>query len=152
MKNISLFLVECAAKKILDHCYEKGRKEEVLGLLIDETYKDKNKDNNNVFSIAKDVVTSDLDATDVSVRFSSFEKLFHELDRIDYEYQIIGWYHSHPSYTSFMSPKDIDTQKKMFKLPHQNAIVIDPISLDMKAYALDKFNNDKIIESGYAIV
>lgn len=148
MKHVDLFLTKGAAKKMMDHCYKHGRKKEVMGLLLGETYKYENK----LFSMVKDVATSDLDATEVNVRFDSFDKLFEQLDQLSYDYQIIGWYHSHPDYSSFMSKTDVDTQKRMFKLAYQRAIVIDPIRFDMKAFALDQRTKNKVEERGYAIV
>jgi proteasome lid subunit RPN8/RPN11 len=148
LRHVDLFIKKEAAKKMLDHCAEHGREREVMGLILGETYQYKNE----IFSIAKDVATSDLDATDVSVKFDSFEKMFSELEDIKYDYQILGWYHSHPTYTSFMSPTDVDTQKRMFKHRYQRAMVIDPILFDMKAYALDQRTKDKVHESGYAII
>ena len=105
-----------------------------------------------MYSIAKDVATSDLEATEANVRFISFDKLSEELDKLNYDYQIIGWYHSHPNYSSYMSPTDIKTQKRMFNHPYQCAIVIDPIKFDMKAFVLDQEAKDKVKESGYAII
>ena len=60
-----------------------------MGLILGETYQY----NNKLFIIAKDMATSDLDATQVNVKFKSFEKLFEHLEQVTYDYQIIGWYH-----------------------------------------------------------
>ena len=81
----------------------------------------------------------------INVRFKSFEKLFHHLDKVKFDYQIIGWYHSHPGHSCFMSSIDVDTQHRMFKHSHQCAIVIDPINFDMKAFALDLQGKDEIL-------
>ncbi len=148
LRFVRLYLTPESAKIMLDHCYKHGRVKEVMGLMIGETFQYKN----DVFSIVKDVVTSDLDATEVNVRFDSFEKLFDQLDKIDYDYQIIGWYHSHPNYSSFMSPTDADTQQRMFKHPYQYAIVIDPIRFDMNAFTLDQTRKNKVKEKPFAIV
>jgi hypothetical protein len=51
-----------------------------------------------------------------------------------------------------MSPQDVDTQKKMFKIEHQRAVVIDPISYDFKAFKLDLAHPKEASESGYAII
>jgi proteasome lid subunit RPN8/RPN11 len=148
LKNVDMFISKEAARKMLDHCYEHGRKKEVMGLILGETYQY----NNKLFSIAKDIATSELDATEVNVRFDSFDKLFEELEQLKYDYQILGWYHSHPNYTCFMSSTDVETQARMFKQDYQRAIVIDPIKMDMKAFALDQATKNKVDESGYAII
>lgn len=146
--NVSLFLQVNASKKMLDHCFEFRNVKEVMGLLIGKTYRYKDK----VISIVKDVVTSELEASEVNVRFNSFDELFDQLDNLKYDYQIVGWYHSHPGHTCFMSPTDVDTQKRMFKHDHQYALVIDPINFDMKGFALDLESKNQFKERGYAIV
>lgn len=146
--DIDMFISETAAKKMLDHCYEQGREKEVMGLILGETFQH----NKKLFSIVKDVATSELDATQVKVKFKSFEKLFEHLENVSYDYQIVGWYHSHPGHTSFMSETDVDTQERMFNQPHQCAIVIDPINYDMKAFTLDKKEKKRVKESGFAII
>ena len=145
--KIDIFISIEAAKKMMDHCYTQGRKKEVMGLILGETYKHENK----TYSIARDVATSELDATEVNVRFDSFDQLFDQLEGLSYDYQILGWYHSHPDYSSFMSPTDIDTQKRMFKLPYQYAIVIDPIQFDIKAFGLEGVRKKKAPELPFAI-
>lgn len=148
LKDVRLLISLESAQKMLDHCYEKGRQKEVMGLMIGQTFIY----HNETYSYVKDIVSSELDATEVAVRFDSFDELFNQLDQLDYDYQIIGWYHSHPEYTSFMSPTDIETQQRMFKLPHQYAVVIDPIKFDMNAFVLDTMQKKKVKERGFAIV
>ena len=148
LRFVRLFITPSSAKIMLDHCYKHGRVKEVMGLMIGQTFHYKGE----LFSVVKDVVTSELDATEVNVKFDSFEKLFDQLDQIEYDYQIIGWYHSHPNYSSFMSPTDADTQARMFKHPYQYAIVIDPIRMDMNAFTLDLSKKSKVKEKPFAIV
>ncbi|MBN1429045.1 MAG: hypothetical protein JXB07_11715 [Anaerolineae bacterium] len=52
------------------------------------------------------------------------------LNRIDDQYpdkQIVGWYHTHPGLSVFMSPVDVWLHTNFFKEPWQVALVIDPI-------------------------
>jgi hypothetical protein len=86
LKKINIFIGIDAAKKMMEHCYKQGRVKEVMGLILGETYEH----NGKTFSVAKDVATSDLDATEVNVRFENFEKLFDQLEGIKYDYQILG--------------------------------------------------------------
>ena len=150
ISDINMFISAKTVKKMLDHCYNEGIEKEVMGLILGETYKHGDK----IFSIAKDAATSDLDASTVHVRFDTFDKLFEELDQIRFDYQIIGWYHSHPNYSSYMSNTDTKTQKRMFKHKYQYAVVIDPIKFDMKAFALDhdQEGKTKTMERGFAII
>ena len=102
------------------------------------------------FSIVHDAITSDLDSTNVSVRFQrdAFEKLFDSLDEIPYDYVLVGWYHSHPGFSSFMSHVDVDTQMRIFNKPFHAAIVIDPLSLELKSF---RMRQEKCIEIPYAV-
>ncbi|MEM1943408.1 MAG: Mov34/MPN/PAD-1 family protein [Candidatus Caldarchaeum sp.] len=61
---------------------------------------------------------------------------------------IVGWYHSHPGLTVFLSPTDIDTQKRYQSIyPKAVALVIDPSkyvetrrisSIDFKVFQISK--------------
>jgi len=89
-------------------------------------------------------VAADLeDSTATSVRFGSqgLEEVARALDEMDYEYLIVGWYHSHPGFTTFLSDKDMETQKKNFHKPFHATIVIDPVNKQFRSY--------KVIENQY---
>jgi proteasome lid subunit RPN8/RPN11 len=133
--KIELYLSGRGADKMVEHALSYASKNlEVMGFLVGDVYRWKNK----IYTVANDVVTTDLDATAVTVKFSEtgFEKLFEALDKYGTEYIIVGWYHSHPDYTCFLSDTDIETQKKMFREPYHCAIVIDPINRHMKLFKL----------------
>jgi proteasome lid subunit RPN8/RPN11 len=119
-----------------------------MGLILGKRYQYKDR----VLSISRDVATSELEANAVNVRFESFEKLFHQLDNLKYEYQILGWYHSHPGHTCFMSDTDIDTQKRMFIHPYQFALVIDPVNFDVKGFTLDQRSKKNVKACGFAFI
>lgn len=147
--SINTFIRKKALLKMLKHCKDfREARLEVMGFMVGHKFNGPQEE----FTIIEDVVTSDLDTSSVSVKFASFEPLFAELDRMTKEgkdYILLGWYHSHPGHTSFMSPTDIDTQRQMFKNTHQSAIVIDPINIEMKAFTL--INGD-VYEKPYAIL
>ncbi len=146
IEKLDFYIKEEAFKKMLLHCYKMAlEKKEAMGFLIGDI-----KYWNREYSIVYDVATTLLDASPFYVRFNkeSFENLFDILDEIDYEYVLVGWYHSHVGYSSFMSSIDLETQKKYFNKPFHAAIVLDPITKDMKAFRLI---NDKCIEIPYAI-
>ena len=144
--EVDFFIKEEAMDKIILHSYEMGLKgKEAMGFLIGDVRRWKHD-----YSIAFDAVTGSLDSTPYSVKFSrnAFEELFDKLDEIEYEYIIVGWYHSHVGYTSFMSNVDIETQRKYFNKPFHVAMVIDPINMEAKAF---KLLNEQCIEIPYAI-
>ncbi len=101
-KSYELYISKVAEEKIRNHALmHVNERKEVMGLLLGGIYQHNGAD----YALVRDVATTDLDATDVSVRFDrgAFEKLFESLEEIGFRYVIVGWYHSHPSYHCFMS-------------------------------------------------
>jgi proteasome lid subunit RPN8/RPN11 len=52
---------------------------------------------------------------------------------------IVGWYHTHPGWTIFLSPWDLFIHRNFFKQPWQIALVIDP-TLDRAGFFVWKDN------------
>jgi proteasome lid subunit RPN8/RPN11 len=130
-----MYLARDCMERIIAHCRAHADDHlEVMGLLVGDVYAW----DNGRFTLVKDVVTTDLEATSISVRFDSegFEGLFSQLDCLNYDYVLVGWYHSHPGLGCFMSPTDITTQRRMFNSSFHSALVVDPIKGDIKAYKL----------------
>jgi len=145
--NLDLYINERVLEKMYSHCSKLARNHyEALGFLIGDVHIWDKK----TYSMVHDVVTSDLESTPVSVRFhrDAFEKLFSQLDEINYDYIIIGWYHSHPGFSCFMSSIDIETQKKYFNKTFHAAIVIDPIHFELRTF---RIQNKDCVEMPYAI-
>jgi len=142
-----IYLTKPCFDKILVHCkaYAK-RMLEVMGFLVGDVYKW----NGLRFTLVKNVVSTDLESTNISVKFhrDGFEGLFEKLDDIRYDYVIVGWYHSHPGLGCFLSSKDIETQKRMLNSPFHTALVVDPIKEEVKAY---KLKNEGYAEVGFAV-
>jgi proteasome lid subunit RPN8/RPN11 len=131
-----LYISKIAEEKIRNHALQHANeKREVMGLMLGGVYKHEGLE----FALVRDVATTDLDATEVSVRFdrAAFEKLFASLEEIGFRYVIVGWYHSHPSYGCFMSSTDVQTQRTMFGSRHHSAIVIDPVNREVEAFFLE---------------
>lgn len=144
--KLDFYIKEDAFKKMLSHCHKMASEhKEAMGFLIgDIKYWDEE------YSVVYEIATASLDSSPFYVRFSreAFEELFDKLDEIEYEYILVGWYHSHVGYTSFMSGIDLETQKKYFNQPFHAAVVIDPIKMEVKAFRL---HNDECIEIPYAV-
>ncbi len=143
----AMYLNKKSMDKIISHCKAYAeRMLEVMGFLVGDVYKW----NDLEFTLVKDVVTTDLDATNISVKFDrdGFEGLFGKLDDLRYDYVIVGWYHSHPGLGCFLSSKDIETQKRMFNRPFHTALVVDPIKNEVKAY---KLKDEGYAEVGFAV-
>jgi len=147
-QDLNLYIRQGVIDELLVHCAEMAADQlEALGFLVGDICRW----NGERFSVVYDVVTGQLDATATSVRFreDAFESMFDELDELEYDYVLIGWYHSHPGYTSFMSHIDLDTQMRMFNQPFHVALVADPVTMELKAFRLI---DDTCVEIPYAVV
>jgi len=137
VENLELYFESRAFNKIMEHCRALGKKNlEALGFLIGDkfTYE------GHGYTVVKDVVTSKLDSSPVSVRIGDFGPMFEEMDNMDkagMNYILVGWYHSHPGHTCFLSAVDVSTQKRMFRESFHVAVVADPINRELKAFKLD---------------
>lgn len=122
VKGVSIFVSEEALNNMIHHAEEVDSKE-IMGLMMGITYNDEEGN----YSIVSGIATSGLDSDDVSVRFNreSLEELFESLDSFENEV-IVGWYHSHPGFGSYLSDTDIKTHKGIFGEESGYAIVIDP--------------------------
>lgn len=130
-----VYLSRKGEEKIRLHAVkEAARRLEVMGFLLGEacTWK------GTVYSVVMDVATTELRSSSSKVRFDpkAFPKLFHGLDDSGFDYILIGWYHSHPGHTCFLSGTDLETQRSMFNQPYHIALVIDPINRDIKTFRL----------------
>ena len=147
VSDLDFYISDYAFDKLYRHCADIAQKElEAMGFMIGEL----REHNDTVISVVHDAITSNLESTSVSVRFhrDAFEHLFDQLDEIPYNYVIIGWYHSHPGFSSFMSQVDIDTQNRMFNKLFHAALVVDPVNYEVKSFRMQ----DRIcVEIPYAV-
>lgn len=146
-KILAGYINKHAEAKMRNHALSMRDKTiEVMGLMLGEvrTWK------GQTYVLVRDVVTSDLDATSVSVKFDSggLEKLFGKLDDVGFDYVIVGWYHSHPGYGCFMSETDLATHSSSFVSPYQLAMVIDPKNMDVGVFRL---RDGKAVPEDFAV-
>jgi len=130
-----LYLSEKAEEKIRMHAMKYApRRLEVMGFLLGEV----NTWEGVTYAMVRDVGTTELRSSSNKVRFNpeAFPKLFLELDDSGFDYILVGWYHSHPGHTCFLSRTDLDTQRTMFDQPYHSALVIDPVNRDIKTFRL----------------
>lgn len=130
-----LYLSSNAEAKVREHAVKEAPKHlEVMGFLLGEVRSWQGFQ----YSVARDVVTTQLKSSASKVRFDpdAFPKLFVGLDGSGFEYVLVGWYHSHPGHTCFLSRTDLDTQRRIFNQPYHSALVIDPVNKDIKAFRL----------------
>lgn len=130
-----LYMSSLAAEKMKTHALEEApRRLEVMGFLLGEV----DRWQGRTYALVREVVTTTLKSSPAKVRFDpeAFPKLFGEMDKSGFDYIIVGWYHSHPGHTCFLSKTDLETQRTMFNQPYHVAIVIDPLNEDIKAFKL----------------
>lgn len=134
-RPFDLYLSEKAERKIRMHAMkEVPRRLEVMGFLLGEVRSWKGV----TYAIVRDVGTTGLKSSSSKVRFDpeALPKLFHDLDGSGFDYILVGWYHSHPGHTCFLSRTDLETQRAMFSERYHSALVIDPINRDIKVFRL----------------
>lgn len=134
--GFELYVSRIAEEKMRNHSIRyAGEQKEAMGLLLGWVYKE----NGRIYSLVKDIVTTDLESTFVNVRFDrgAFEKLFQALEDAGFNYIVTGWYHSHPGHGCFMSSTDLYTQRTYFGDRAHSAIVIDPMNREIKAFYLE---------------
>lgn len=131
-----VYVSKKAEEKIRNHAMRHGDDgTEVMGFLLGEIF-----EHNGVkYAVVRDVATTSLDASEVSVKFNkdNMDQLFSQMDGSGFDYLIVGWYHSHPGHSCFMSATDMRTQKAMFTEDYHSAIVIDPLKMEIEAYGLE---------------
>ena len=98
------------------------------------------------YTVVRDVVTTELKSSQSKVRFDpeAFPKLFHQLDDSGFDYVLVGWYHSHPGHTCFLSRTDLETQRATFNQPYHSALVIDPINCEIKVFRLSGHGYEEV--------
>ena len=130
--HADVFISDSVISDMLDHA-ERGASgnAEVMGLLAGSVLRD----DDGMYATVTKAVTSGLLSDEVSVRFDHDDMvtLFDELDRLDFEYVIVGWYHSHLGIGCFMSDTDVRTHSSAFG-DTGFAVVIDPIKEELKVF------------------
>ena len=127
--------VEARAAREVEAQVKEGQSKghEVLGLLAGDRFRTPG---GAVIAVATAAVTSPLSATSAHVRFepTKFDELARSLDGLDFDFVIVGWYHSHLDHGCFLSPTDMSTQRRYFAAPHQFGWVLDPLRREAAAF------------------
>ena len=108
---------------------------EVMGLLLGEVWEW----DGCQYAVVRAVGTTDLRNSPARVKFDpeALPKLFQQLDGAGFDYVVVGWYHSHPGHTCFLSKTDLNTQRSFFSEPYHCAVVIDPVKEEVGAFRLE---------------
>jgi len=132
---LPVYLAASTETKVREHASRDAlQRLEVMGLLLGEV----RSWNGEEYSVIIDSVTTALRSSPAKVRFDpgAFPKLFSQLDESGFDYMILGWYHSHPGHTCFLSVRDLETQKAIFTERYHCAMVVDPLNREIKAFRL----------------
>ena len=140
-----------------EHCAAYASEHEVMGLIVGDVFCDEDGEFAEVFS----TMTGELDSNRVHVRFteSGLAAVSNRVQDLKdngkwcpldgksktgptcsvcgYDarsMKILGWYHSHPGFTAFMSGTDIATHQEYFSQPYHISIVIDPLKKEYRVW------------------
>ena len=141
--RIDIYISSVAERKVREQAAMAAPESlEVMGLLIGEVCEWEGFS----FVVIRDACTTDLKNTPSKVRFDAdaLPRLFRDLDGLGFDYVVVGWYHSHPGHTCFLSRTDLETQRAIFDQPFHCALVLDPVNREVKVFRLS--------DSGYAEV
>ena len=120
---------------------------EGIGLLCGKVRKWKEKK----YVIIEEYVTAENDSNEVRARFS--REAFTNLAKQLKDKTIVGWAHSHPNYSCFLSKTDIDTHKQLFNEEYQVALVIDPLNTrERPETRFFKVTENNYSEVSYAVI
>ena len=153
-----VFISVKAILKVASHALKYANKKiskvkwvEVIGLLAGEV------DKNSKLLYIKDAFpiahgnAIHVKMNDQRNRRTGFIKAYEEIKKN--KLFICGWYHSHPSYTCFMSPEDLGTQARYQK--HWNksvALVIDPYLIDGTSAGFEIYRADLRTKTWYPLL
>lgn len=122
---------------------------ELGGVLIGNVYKDKN---DKLFIVIKNnIIAESTNASLSRLTFTheTWEKINANLEKDFPNQKILGWYHSHPGHSVFLSTYDVFIQDNFFNLPYMTAFVYDPIINDRGFFYKDESGIKK--SGGYYI-
>ncbi|MBS1492137.1 MAG: Mov34/MPN/PAD-1 family protein [Bacteroidetes bacterium] len=122
---------------------------ELGGVLIGNVYKDKN---DKLFIVIKNnIIAESTNASLSRLTFTheTWEKINSNLEKDFPSQKILGWYHSHPGHSVFLSTYDVFIQDNFFDMPYMTAFVYDPIINDRGFFYKDESGIKK--SEGYYI-
>ncbi len=122
---------------------------ELGGVLIGNVYKDKNE---KLFIVIKNnIIAESTNASLSRLTFTheTWEKINSNLEKDFPNQKILGWYHSHPGHSVFLSTYDVFIQDNFFDMPYMTAFVYDPIINDRGFFYKDETGIKK--SEGYYI-
>ena len=150
-----VYIQEDIINNIVKLC--KGSKLEIMGQLIGQVYKYNGKKYimiNDSLYIKGAIHSEKYGTASVEGALGEFEKRFQEIkeEKEDKSLRRVGWWHSHPGFTCFLSSVDLQTQKSVFPESHEVALVVDPVKDYFEFFTLDKESEKEYKKLDYAII
>ncbi|MBX7045275.1 MAG: hypothetical protein K1X86_05480 [Ignavibacteria bacterium] len=111
---------------------------ELGGVLTGSVYKDT--DENLFIVISGSIIAESTNASLSRLTFTheTWEKINFNLEKNFPNKRILGWYHSHPGHSVFLSTYDVFIQDNFFNLPFMTAFVYDPVINDRGFFYKDE--------------
>ena len=112
-------------RDMVAHAYS-NKKVELGGVMLGQALTDSD---GNPFVVISDCLRAQhYEATRGSFKFThqTWSDIGRQLNRRRPNLRIVGWYHTHPGWTVFLSPMDLFICENFFASPEDVALVIDP--------------------------
>jgi proteasome lid subunit RPN8/RPN11 len=123
--ELKIFIDEIVLKEIDDYL-SSDTSNELGGVLLGNVYKDRN---DNLFIVIDSGIRAEHSTSSISRLTFTHETWDYINSVLEEKYpskKILGWYHSHPGHTVFLSGHDLFIHENFFNLPFMVAYVFDP--------------------------
>lgn len=140
--DLPIFVDKTACEDIETHARE-DTENEVGGVLLGKQYEGRG---GPFVLIVKALPAKHVEHSGTHLKFTheTWETLSREKDAVASELDIVGWYHTHPGLTVFMSSYDRFIHDNFFNRPQDVALVIDPLANDRGFFHWDTSNGRKL--------
>ena len=140
--DLPIFVDKAACEDIETHARE-DTDNEVGGVLLGKQYEGRG---GPFVLIVKALPAKHVEHSGTHLKFTheTWETLSREKDAVAPELDIVGWYHTHPGLTVFMSSYDRFIHDNFFNRPQDVALVVDPIANDRGFFHWETSNGRKL--------
>src|ERR1043165_6842396 len=118
------------SKEAFDRAVERGAADttrEIGGMLVGNVYKDEFGPYLKIDTTI-DALHADEKGAELTITHDTWDHINKEMDTKHKDKKVVGWYHTHPGFSVFLSDRDQFIQNSFFNLPFQVAFVYDPKS------------------------
>lgn len=126
-ENFKIYIGENVLNKIKSYL-EADKTKELGGVLLGELYADESR---NEFIVIDEIVIArytEANVTRLTFTHKSWEDINDTIDKNYPDKRVLGWFHSHPGHTVFLSPHDKFIHENFFSKEFMVAYVYDPVN------------------------